>query len=163
MKIALVVAVAENGTIGADGEIPWHHPDDLAHFKETTVGHPVIMGRRTYESIVDRLGGPLPDRLNIVLSSGSPDLLPGARHARDIDEALEVARQTDSDVVYVVGGRTVYEAFLPRADRIHYTEIHDTYEGETTFPAWDQSAWTEVEREDRGDLSFVVFERRENR
>jgi dihydrofolate reductase len=162
MKIALVVAVAENGTIGVDGDIPWHHPEDLAHFKETTVGHPVIMGRRTYESIVDRLGGPLPDRLNIVLSSRSLDLPSGARRAAEVSQSLDIAAETGSAVVYVVGGRSVYEAFLPLADRLLYTEIHDAYEGDTSFPDWDRSAWRELEREDREDLSFVVYERRES-
>lgn len=161
MKIAIVVAVSENGVIGADGDIPWHVPEDLRHFKETTVGHPVIVGRRTYESIVERLGEPLPDRLNVVLSSRNLDLPPGAVRADGIDEALEIATETGSDVAYVIGGRTVYEAVLPMADRIYYTEIHEAVEGDTRFPEWDRSAWREVERDDRNGFSFVVYEREE--
>lgn len=159
MKIAIVVAVAENGVIGAEGDIPWHVPEDLEHFKETTTGHPVIVGRQTYESIVDRLGEPLPDRLNIVLSSTELDLPAGAVHVQGIDEALEIATETESEVVYVIGGRTVYEALLPKADRMHYTEIHDTVEGDTRFPEWNRSDWQEVERDDRDGFSFVVYER----
>lgn len=159
MKLALVVAVAENGVIGADGDIPWHHPEDLARFKRRTVGHPVIMGRRTYESIVERLGQPLPERLNIVLSTSDLDLPDGAEQAESLEAAIDRAEATGTDVAYVVGGATVYRQFLPLADRLVWTEVHDTYEGDTYFPSVDREAWTEVSREDAGDVSFVVYER----
>jgi len=159
MKLALVVAVAENGVIGADGDIPWHHPEDLARFKRRTVGHPVIMGRRTYESIVERLGQPLPERLNIVLSTSDLDLPDGAEQAESLEAAIDRAEATGTDVAYVVGGETVYRQFLPLADRLVWTEVHDTYEGDTYFPSVDREAWTEVSREDAGDVSFVVYER----
>lgn len=159
MKLALVAAVADNGVIGADGDLPWHHPEDLRHFKRTTVGHPVVVGRRTYESIAARLGGPLPDRLNVVLSTRELDLPEGAVRAGGVEEAVEVARETGSDVAYVVGGATVYEQFLDRADRLVLTEIHASHEGDTYFPKWDRDAWREVDREDREALSFVVYER----
>lgn len=165
MKLALVVAVAENGVIGDDGDIPWHHPADLRRFKETTMGHPVIMGRRTYESIVDRLGESLPGRCNIVLSRGDPALLGDAVRAESIEAALEIAAaELPADepdaVAYVIGGAEVYEQFLPRADRLVWTEVHETVAGDTHFPAVDWGAWREVAREDQGDLSFVVYERR---
>ena len=159
MNFALVVAVAENGVIGVDGAIPWDYPEDLKRFKKLTTGHPVIMGRRTYESIVSRLGRPLPDRLNIVLSRQDLSLPSGGVQARSVEEAIELAEETDSEVAYVIGGAAVYEAFLPLADRLYRTEIHDTYEGDTEFPEWDPSAWVEVEREDHEELSFVVYER----
>ncbi|MFB6113475.1 MAG: dihydrofolate reductase [Halodesulfurarchaeum sp.] len=159
MIVSLVVAVAENGVIGAEGSIPWDLPEDLAHFKETTMGHPVIVGRRTYESIVDRLGEPLPGRLNVVLSTRDLDLPEGAVQARGIEDALDVARETGTDEVFVIGGRTVYEAVLPRTDRLYFTEIHDSYEGDTTFPDWDHSAFREIDRDDRNGFSFVVYER----
>lgn len=160
MRVALVAAVAENGVIGADGGMPWHYPEDLRHFKETTTGHPVIMGRRTYESIAERIDGPLPDRTNIVLSSRDLDLPDGAVRAADLDEALVLAEETGSDVAYVVGGATVYEQFLDRADQLVFTEIHETPDGDTYFPDWDRASWTEVDRDDRETLSFVIYERR---
>ena len=160
MNVALVAAVAENGVIGADGEMPWHYPADLAHFKELTVGHPVILGRRTFEAIRNRLGGPLPDRLNVVLSRSDPDLPAGAVLAGSTDEALEEAAATGSSVAYVVGGATVYEQFLPMADRLYLTEIPESPDGDTTFPDWDPSEWTLTERETAGDLTFLTYERR---
>lgn len=161
MKFALVVAVADNGIIGADGGIPWDYPEDLKRFKAITTGHPVIMGRRTYESIVARLGQPLPDRLNIVLSRQDLSLPSGGVQARSVEEAIELAEEAEASVAYVVGGAAVYEAFLPMADRLYRTEIHESYEGDTSFPDWNPDAWEEVERDDREALSFVVYERRD--
>lgn len=162
MNLALVVAVAENGVIGAEGSIPWHYPEDLARFKRRTIGHPVIMGRRTFESIVERLGEPLPGRTNVVLSRQDLDLPEGAGQAGSIEEAIDIAAETGTDVAYVVGGADVYEQFLPRADRLVWTEVHEDYEGDTRFPTVDWDAWEEVSREDLEDLSFVVYDRRES-
>lgn len=160
--IALIAAVAENGTIGRDGEMPWHLPADLRHFKETTTGHPVIMGRLTYESIAADIGGPLPDRTNIVLSRSSPDLPEEVVVVDSIERAVDAARESagDTETVYVIGGATVYKQFLPQADRLVLTEIHDAYEGDTEFPAWDRSEWIERSREDRDGFSFVEYDRR---
>jgi len=169
IDLALVAAVAENGVIGRDGEMPWHYPADLGRFKRITVGHPVVMGRHTYESIRDRIGGPLPDRVNVVLSRGDPELpdgddAPPAARASGIGQALRVAesaaRELGVDTVYVIGGASVYDAFLPRADRLHLTEIHERYEGDTRFPDWDRDDWVETGRDDRGEFSFVTYERR---
>lgn len=159
MKLALVVAVAENGVIGDGGDIPWAYPEDLARFKQITIGHPVIMGRKTFESIQERLGGPLPERLNIVLSRGDLSLPDGAVQADNLDAAIEMAKATGTDVAYVAGGAEVYAQVLPRADRIHWTAIHEAYEGDTRFPDFDREAWEEVEREDHGEFSFLVYER----
>lgn len=160
MEVAIVAAVAENGVIGADGEMPWELPEDLAHFKETTVGHPVIMGRRTYEAIAERLRGPLPDRTNIVLSRSDPDLPDGVVLVESIDGALDAARSTGADVAYVIGGGTVYEQFLPLADRLVLTEIDARPDGDTRFPAWDPDDWVEVRREAHDGFAFVEYERR---
>jgi len=159
--IALIAAVADNRVIGRDGEMPWHLPADLRHFKETTTGHPVIMGRLTYDSIAADLGGPLPDRTNIVLSRRDPDLPEGVVVADSIQEAIDAARAAagDAETVYVIGGATVYEQFLPRADRLVRTEIQESYEGDTRFPAWDRTEWTEQHREDHDGFSFVEYER----
>lgn len=159
MEIAIIAAVAANGVIGADGELPWRLPADLAHFKETTIGHPVIVGRRTYESIAARLGGPLPDRTNVVLSTGEPTLPEGAVHADSVEAAVEAARATGAETAFVAGGATVYEAFLPRADRLVLTELDDEYEGDTRFPAWDRDEWTAIDRDEREGFAFVVYER----
>lgn len=158
MEIVIIAAVAANGVIGADGELPWHLPEDLRRFKATTMGHPVIMGRRTYEGIVNRLGEPLPGRTNVVLSRGEPPLPAGVRHASSIDEAIEIARQLD-DLTYIIGGASVYEGFLPRADRLELTEIDAAFEGDTYFPERDEGAWVEIDRDDRDGFAFVVYER----
>ena len=159
-RVVLVAAVAENGVIGADGGMPWHYPADLRHFKETTTGHPVVMGRVTYESIVADLGGPLPDRTNVVLSSRDPDLPEGAVHASGVDRALELAREAPGgDTVYVVGGATVYEQFLDRADAMVLTEVPESPDGDTEFPEFGAESWTETERREEGELAFVTYER----
>jgi len=159
MKVVLVAAVAANGVIGADGEVPWYLPEDLAQFKETTMGHPVVMGRRTFESIHERLDGPLPGRTNVVLSRGDPDLPEDVVHADSVEAALDAARETGADEVYVAGGGTVYEQFLPRADRLVLTELDEAHQGDTRFPQWDRSAFEEVARDERGGFAFVTYER----
>lgn len=163
VEVALIAAVAENRVIGADGEMPWHYPADLDHFKRTTTGHPVIVGRRTYERIVDRLGGPLPDRTTVVLTTRELDLPDGAVAVDGADRAMTRARQAAAalgvDTVYVVGGATVYDAYLDRANRLVLTEIHDSFEGDTYFPEWRDERWREVDRDDRGEFSFVTYER----
>ena len=166
--IDLVAAVAENGVIGVDGEMPWHYPADLAHFKRLTTGHPVIVGRKTHESIADRLGGPLPDRTSVVLTTrgiDDADLGDGAVVAGDPETALERAAADAADrgvdAVYVIGGASVYEAYLDEADRLVITEIPERPDGDTRFPERDAAAWTETDRETEGDLAFVTYERRD--
>lgn len=162
MDVVLVAAVAENRVIGSDGAMPWYYPEDLRRFKRTTTGHPVIMGRKTFDSITARLDGPLPDRTNIVLTS-DPSRLPEHEEvipATSIEEAKDAAASTGDSVVYVVGGGTIYEQFLPDADRLLLTEIHAEHEGDTTFPSIDEDDWRETERERHGEFDFVTYERR---
>ncbi|VTT85556.1 Dihydrofolate reductase [Halorubrum sp. DM2] len=165
--LVLVAAVAENGVIGDDDGMPWHYPADLAHFKRLTTGHPVIVGRKTYEGIRDRLGGPLPDRTSVVMTTRSiddADLSDGAVVAHDLDEAVSRATADAADrgvdAVYVIGGATVYEQFLDRADRLVITEIPERPGGDARFPEWDAEEWTETDREAEDDLAFVTYERR---
>ncbi len=160
LDIALIAAVAGDGVIGRDGEMPWHYPEDLRRFKQVTTGHPVLMGRRTYEAIEARLGGPLPDRTNVVLSRGDPDVADEVIVVGGVEEAVEVARETGAETAFVIGGATVYEAFLPLADRMLLTEIDASYEGDTYFPDFDREEWEEVEREERAEFAFVTYERR---
>ena len=162
MRLTLIAAVAENGVIGAEGGMPWHYPADLERFKETTMGHPVVMGRRTYESIASRLGGPLPGRTNVVLSRQSDLGLPeGAVNAPDIEAALsaaEAALDDDRETVYVAGGAAVYEQLLPEADELRITEIPEEPKGDARFPEFG-AEWTEVDRETAGELAFVTYRR----
>ncbi|MFB6193982.1 MAG: dihydrofolate reductase [Halobaculum sp.] len=163
VSFTLIAAVAANGVIGADGEMPWHIPEDLAHFERTTTGHPVILGRRTYDSIVAQLGDPLPDRTSVVLSRQDRSFPDGAVHAESVPAAVRLAAADAADRgvdrVYVAGGATVYAAFLPLADRLVRTELDEAYDGDTRFPAWDRTAWTETDREDHDAFAFVTYER----
>jgi len=161
LTIALIAAVAANGIIGRDGEMPWHLPADLDHFKQTTMDHPVVMGRRTYDSIASQLGGPLPGRTNIVLSRSDPELGGDVVVVDSIDAAIDAASAAEktTETVYIIGGATVYEQFLPQADRLVLTELEASYEGDTAFPAFDHTVWEEVDREERDGFAFVTYER----
>ena len=162
MRLTLIAAVAENGVIGAEGGMPWHYPADLERFKETTMGHPVVMGRRTYESIASRLGGPLPGRTNVVLSRQADlDLPEGAVHAADIEAALAAAAAAldgDRETAYVAGGAAVYEQLLSEADELQVTEIPERPDGDTYFPEFGPE-WAEIDRETDGELAFVTYRR----
>ncbi len=161
--VALIAAVAANGVVGRNGEMPWHYPEDLRHFRETTTGHPVVLGRKTYERIVERLGEPLPDRTSVVLSSRDLSLPDGAVLAGSVPEALATAADAlapDRETVYVAGGGSVYEATMSLADRLVLTELDEAVQGDTYFPEVDPETWVERDRDDRGPLSFVTYERR---
>jgi dihydrofolate reductase len=157
MTLALIVAMTKDGTIGDKGKIPWHISEDLKRFKRLTMGHPIIMGRKTYESI----GKPLPGRTNIVLTQ-SPNLAapPEVLRFGSLKAALDYCRQRNEDLIFVIGGSKVFEAALPLADKLFITEVHQNIPGDTTFPAYDHNAWTETAREDGPECSFVEYERR---
>ena len=153
--------MARNRVIGRDNRLPWRLPEDLAYFKRVTLGHPVIMGRRTWESI----GRPLPGRLNIVVSRNPGYRAPGAVVVPSLDEAWRAAG--DADEACVIGGTSLFEEALPVADRIHLTEVDAEVEGDTCFPDFDRSQWLEREvarhpRDERHEYPFriVVLERR---
>lgn len=159
MEVVIIVAVGANGVIGADGSIPWHYSADLRRFKRLTTGHPVIMGRRTYESIVETLGEPLPERTSIVLTTQDLETPETVRTVGSVQAALATARKTGADRTFVAGGATVYEQFLEHADRMERTELHDSYEGDTEFPAWNRADWQEVSRESYDEFDFVTYVR----
>jgi dihydrofolate reductase len=139
--VTLVVASAANGVIGARGALPWHLPADLKHFKAKTLGRPVVMGRRTHESI----GRPLPGRLNIVVTRQPDYPAPGCTVVGSLDAAFAAAG--DAPEVCVIGGGELYREVLPRADRVELTEIHADFEGDAHFPPLDRTQWREVARE----------------
>ncbi|WP_255190738.1 dihydrofolate reductase [Natronobeatus ordinarius] len=169
-ELVAIVAVAENGIIGADGDMPWDVPEDLAHFRETTVNHPVIMGRITYEGILEALGEPLPGRTTVVLTSrGLEEESTDYENvvvANGLEESLEAAaaaadeRHDGVDRIFVAGGATIYEQYLPAVDRLVLTEIYDEPDGDTSFPEWDREEWTEVSRDERDGFAFLEFVRR---
>jgi dihydrofolate reductase len=135
MLVSIVVAASANGVIGRNGKLPWHIPDDLRRFRELTLGKPVVMGRRTYDSI----GRPLPGRRNIVISRQSSLRLSGCDLVESTAGALELA--AGADEVMIIGGERVYEELLPRTTRIHMTRVHATIEGDAFFPALESDEW----------------------
>jgi len=151
-RIYLVAAVSLNGVIGARGRLPWHLPEDLQHFKKLTLGHPVIMGRRTWES----LGKPLPGRANIVISRKAGFEAPGASVAATLEAA--VALCAGEPVAFVIGGAEIYAAAIPLADGIVLTEIHRDYDGDTLFPDWDRNAWRVAQKEAHTSSTGVRFD-----
>ena len=157
-RVYLVAAVAANGVIGANGGLPWHLPEDLRHFKSLTLGHPVIMGRKTWES----LGRALPGRENIVVTRAPGYEAPGASVAASLDAALALC--TGEPVAFVMGGRALYAEALPLADGLVLTEIQRDYEGDVRFPGFDRSAWRETQRKpqtgaDGLRFDFVLYEK----
>jgi dihydrofolate reductase len=139
LKRSLVVAVARNGVIGRDNALPWRLPADLAHFKRVTMGHPVVMGRRTYESI----GKPLPGRANIVVTHDRGYSAPGCTVVHSLDDAWRAAG--DAQEVSIIGGTTLFAETLPIADVIHLTEVLADVPGDTFFPPFDRGEWVEKE------------------
>lgn len=158
MNISLVVAIAEDGVIGKGGQLPWHISEDLRHFKKVTMGKPVVMGRRTWESI----GRPLPGRLNIVVTRRSDFAAPGAVVVNSLEAALKHA-SAGAEEAAIIGGAQLYVEALPIADIIYLTEIKAVFDGDTFFPKWERSEWREVSREDHAgnpSYSFVRLERK---
>jgi dihydrofolate reductase len=154
--LAMVVAVADGGVIGVAGALPWKISEDLKHFKAVTMGHAILMGRRTHESI----GRALPGRRNIVISTRRGLTLEECEVASSLDEAIALARQHD-DEPRVIGGAMIYEAALPLATKIFLTEVHRQVSGDTFFPPFDRTAWRETERRagETADVEFVTLER----
>jgi dihydrofolate reductase len=164
VRITIIAAVASNRAIGLEGSIPWHLPADLAFFKRTTVGHTLVMGRRTFES-----AGMLPGRVTIVLTrdpSWRPPEGGGVGVAHDLDEAIRQAGAAGEEEVFVCGGAGVYARALERADRLVLTRVEGTFDADTFFPEVDLSRWRLVSREEREPdernryrLRFEVYER----
>lgn len=160
MRVSLIVAMSENRVIGRDGQLPWHLSADLRRFKRLTMGHHIIMGRRTFESI----GRLLPGRITVVVTH-QPDYDAGeALIAHSIDEALRLA--ANDDEAFVIGGGQVYGQALPTVDRIYLTRVHAEIHGDAVFPEWQFDAWQVVEQsrhsadeQNEYEHSFLVYDR----
>ena len=162
MKISLIVAVADDGVIGANGDLPWRLPADWKRFKSLTMGHHLIMGRKTYESI----GRLLPGRTSIVVTRQKAySVKPGALLAHGVPDAVELAR--DSSEVFIIGGAEIYRVALPLVDRMYVTAVAAEVAGDTFFPEWDPAQWQLTEQTDHVaderngcDYSFRVYDRK---
>ena len=160
MIISIIVAMDTNGVIGKDGKLPWHLSADLKHFKAITMGKPIVMGRKTHES----LGRVLPGRENIVITRNNNYQAPGCTVLHSLDDVFVHCRNADE--IIIMGGAELYVQILDRANRIYLTEVHAEVSGDTYFPAYDGDQWREVQRQDfradeknRYDYSFVILER----
>ncbi|WP_137121490.1 dihydrofolate reductase [Segeticoccus rhizosphaerae] len=151
MTITLIAAVARGGVIGAGGTMAWHLPEDLKYFKRTTMGHPMVMGRKTFDSM-----GALPGRRSIVITRRPDWSADGVETAASLEEALRLAGEGE---VFVVGGGEVYALALPLADRVLLTELDREVEGDTWFPELDPRVWREVGREEREGFAWVSYAR----
>ena len=141
MRISIIAAVAKNGVIGKNNSLPWSLPSDMKKFKELTTGKPVIMGRKTFDSI----GKPLAGRVNIILTRNSDFNAEGVAIVHSPEEALQLV--ADQDEIMIIGGESVYGQFLPRASRIYLTRVDSDFDGDSFFPPMDLDSWTEVIRE----------------
>lgn len=163
MRITIVVAAAENGAIGKGGRLPWDLPNDLQQFRALTKGKPIIMGRKTYDSI----GRPLPGRENIVITRDRALMLNGCTVVNGLDEAIEHCRKNGEKEACVIGGADIYRQALPLADRVYLTRVHAAIDAADAFFHLPLEEWEEVSREEhlsddrhRHDFTFLMFERR---
>ena len=162
MKVSLIVAVAENGVIGRNNQLPWRLPADLRRFKELTMGHAIVMGRKTWESI----GRPLPGRRLIVITRQPNYAAAGGEVVADFDKALQAALQHGKSEVFVIGGAEIFAHAMPIADRVHLTRVHANVDGDVHFPNLNPSTWRLVQS-DRHDAdeknqyaySFELYQR----
>ena len=162
MHLAAIVAVSANGVIGDDNQIPWYLPADLKYFKRVTLGRPVLMGRKCFQSI----GRPLPGRLNVVLTRNAFFVADGVTVAHSPERALEVARASGAETAFVIGGADIYELFWARTQTLYYTHVHVEVEGDVRFPEPDEAEWRLASEEHHGAdaknphaYTFRVYER----
>lgn len=163
-RVCIVAALARNRTIGRGNRMPWHLPEDLRRFKQLTSGHPVVMGRKTFESIIATTGKPLPSRDNIVITRSIDWNCAGCLIVHSLEAALGAAK--NSKDVFVIGGAEIYALALPVARRLYLTEIDREFDGDTFFPEFDRSRWREISRHPRAAAgndglayAFVEYER----
>ncbi len=162
MMISQIVAVAENNVIGKDNDLIWRLPADLKYFKKTTSGHHILMGRKNYESI----GKPLPNRTSVIITRNKDYKAEGCIVVNSITEALEVAKANGETEAFIIGGGEIYKSSMDKTDKIYYTEVHESFDGDTFYPELDKGKWKEISRETHSkdeknpyDYSFVVYEK----
>ncbi len=163
MTISFIVAASENNVIGKDNKLPWCLPADMRYFKNTTWGMPVIMGRKSFDS----LGKPLKGRTNFVVTRNKEWKAEGTQVVSSIDQAITLAAQTDAKEIFIIGGAEIFKAALPIADRIYLTLVHGTFDGDAFFPDMEQGEWKlisnrdcEADEKNHYALSFQVWERK---
>lgn len=161
MKVCMIAAMAENGVIGSDNNIPWYIPEDFKYFKRVTTGCPVIMGRKTWDSLPKK---PLPKRENIVITKRENFEAEGAHVCHDIHDALALARRVGTEEIFVIGGEQIYKAALDTGlvDKVYLTHIYKTFDGDTYFPVSKLSTWKKSEGVKQGsdiEYSFDIYER----
>lgn len=142
MKLSIIVATAEKGVIGKDNQLIWHLPEDLKMFRRLTTGHVIIMGRKTFESI----GKPLPNRTSIIISRNTDYLVEGCIVVSSLEEAIEKAKEIETEEAFIIGGAQIYALALDMADTVYLTQVHHNFEGDAFFPVLDINIWTETER-----------------
>ena len=157
MTLSLIAAVAKNNVIGHQNDLPWYLPEDLKHFKKITLGKTVLMGRKTYDSIVKRLGKPLPQRKNVVVTRQADyKAADGVFVFHSIEGALKALESED---VYVIGGAEIFRAALPLAGKLYVTHVEGEYKGDVFFPEVDFAKWKKTEEETHEGYTFVIYER----
>lgn len=152
--ISLILAMAQNGVIGANGALPWRIPEDMRRFKALTMGKPCIMGRKTWDSLPKK---PLPGRTNIVVTRDKNFAAEGATVTHSLDEALAAAQAERPDEIMIIGGAEIYKAAMPRATRIHLTEVEGAFEGDAHMPPFDPAIWKEIARETPSTAGEIAF------
>jgi dihydrofolate reductase len=165
MTISLIAALSRNRVIGRNNDLPWHLPDDMKYFMQTTKGHHVIMGRKNYDSIPEKFR-PLPNRVNIVVTRQPALTLPNCTVVHSLEEAVAIAREAGEQELFIIGGAAIYQLGIPLANRLYLTEIDATLSGDTYFPAFDKNDWKETSRQHHSAderhayaFDFVIYER----
>ncbi|SRR5258705_2792979 len=165
MLVSLIAAVAENNVIGKNGQLPWHLPGDMKYFRETTMGHCVIMGRKNFDSIPDKFR-PLQGRTNIIVTRQKNYFAPGCIVVNSVEDALEKAKQENESEAFIIGGGEIFKQSMELADKIYLTRIHATIDGDVFFPSINMNEWKEesvqyskADEKNKYDYSFVVLSR----
>ena len=157
MIISLIAAVADNGVIGIDGDLPWRLRNDMKHFMNTTKGHHILMGRKTFDS----LGGPLKNRTHIIISRSEKNTEHDVSWISDIQEGVSIAKKNGEEELFVIGGAQIYTMAMDFADRLYITHVHGSYEGDTIFPEIDKNIWslsesTEYQADEENDKAHSI-------
>jgi len=166
MIISLIAALAKNRTIGKDNDLPWHLPNDMKYFMQTTKGHYVIMGRKNFDSIPEKFK-PLPNRTNIVVTRKKDFHAPGCMVVNSLEKGIDLARTANENEVFIIGGAEIYKLSLAEANRLYLTEINAEIDGDTFFPEVKRNEWTEVSRKHHQkdekhlfDFDFVIYDKK---